>query len=138
MRRAAGRSDFPRMPTRPWSWLSLLSLVAFSLVGCGPMRPCATANCAQHCLDENGRYTGASSGSADARAPAASGSCSMTLSCSAGCTCSRDNQGMPACLCTGALPPTGFQCVDALNCGAISCTNGCTCSNAATSACTCT
>ncbi|MFO0595097.1 MAG: hypothetical protein U0228_07330 [Myxococcaceae bacterium] len=106
--------------------------LAVTLLACGG-RPCATAKCPEQCVDETGRTTGAN---AD-RAPVQSGTCG-TVSCTAGCSCSKDNAGMPACLCTGAIPPNpGFLCVAAPNCGTITCTNGCSCADAGASACAC-
>jgi len=112
---------------------ALVVVGLLTLLACN-QRPCATAKCPEVCLDDTGRTTG--SNFAD-RAPAQAGSCGATVSCSEGCTCSKDNAGMPTCLCTGALPPTGFLCVSAPTCGVISCTNGCSCADAGASACAC-
>lgn len=113
---------------------ALLLLGALTLVACN-QRPCATAKCPEVCLDDTGRTSGGSN-FAD-RAPAQAGTCG-TVSCSEGCTCSKDSAGMPACLCTGALPPSGFLCVSAPNCGVITCGSGCSCADAGVSTCACT
>lgn len=104
------------------------------LLACG--RPCATAKCAEQCIDEAGRLN---TGTADRAAPAQQGSCGASVSCTAGCTCSgAGDGGTPSCLCTGAIPPNpGFLCVSTPNCNAVTCGPNCTCADAGASACAC-
>ncbi|MFT3712452.1 MAG: hypothetical protein QM817_32805 [Archangium sp.] len=112
--------------------LVVIGSIAVTMWSCG--RPCATAKCPEQCIDDVGRTNGV----AERPAPSVQGSCGGSVTCTTGCSCSgAGDGGTPSCLCTGALPPSGFVCVSTPNCGAISCGNNCSCADAGASICSC-